>query len=242
MENYNDLDVTKKKKNNTGLIILAIILLGAFSIGGFILGSRYASKDNVTDKDNSESPNKDDDTTNNDDNNTVKDVTKEDIEEFLSPMINESPSYNLLFPTNSSEYNDKNVFQTIISYLLATNKYTKSNDNYVFKQSDIKDVAKKYFMKDNFDYITTNSQYKYDSSSKTFSSTLQFDIFGYDTSVTKEVENFSVDGDKINVNYKVTVAYILPENDVIGTGTTYSYAITLEKTDTDFNIKNVISN
>lgn len=242
MENYNDLDVTKKKKNNIGIIVLVIILLGAFSIGGFILGSRYANKDNVTDKDNSESTNKDDNTTNNDDNDAAKDITKEDIEEFLAPLVSGSPNYNLLLSTDSSDYNDEIIFSSIIQYLLANNKYTKSGDYYLFSQSDIKDIAKKYLIKENFDYISTNSQFKYDSSSKIFSSTLQFGVFSFDVSVTKKLENYSIDGNKINVNYKVTIAGIHPETGEISTGTTYSYAITLQKIDTELKIINVVSN
>ncbi len=238
MENDNGLDIVKSKKKNIGIIILAIILLGTLAIGGFVLGIKYANKDNIEDKDNSES---DDDITNNGDNDAIKDITKEDIEEFLSPLVSGSPNYNLLLSANSSEYTDENIFTIIIQYLLANNKYTKSGDNYLFNQSDIKDVAKKYLIKDNFDYITTNSQFKYDSASKTFSSTLQFGVFGFDASVTKSLENYSIDGNKISVDYKVIIASIQPETGEINTGTTYSYAITLEKIDNEFKITNVVN-
>ncbi len=238
MENDNGLNIVKRKKKNIGIILLAIILLAAVAIGGFMLGINYANKDTVIDKDNSES---EDDITNNGDNDAAKDITKEDIEEFLSPLVSGNPNYNLLLPADSDEYTDENIFSSIIQYLLANNKYTKSGDNYLFSQSDIKDVAKKYLIKDNFDYITTNNQFKYDTASKTFSSTLQFGVFGFDASVTKSLENYSVDGNKINANYKVTIAAIQPETGEISTGTTYSYAITLEKIDNELKITNVVN-
>lgn len=81
--------------------------------------------------------------------------------------------YNIL---NSTGKTDEELFNLIIQYLYLNNMYTKSNDEYIYKQSDIIDIAKKYVMKDNFDYISTNPIFIYDSINKTFKTKLQLDI------------------------------------------------------------------
>lgn len=221
------------------VILLAVLLLVTAFAYGFMLGTKYADKNNTIKDDNNEIVDDEEDKENEV---TEETVTKEDIENFLLPLVSGNPNYNLLLPTNSDDYNDEIIFISAIKYLLANNKYSKSNDNYLFKQSDIKDVAKKYLIKDNFDYIPASSQFTYDSSSKTFSSTLQFDIYGFNAVVTKKLANYNVDGNTINANYQVTIAYPHPETGELGTGITYSYAITLERIDSELRIINVVKN
>ena len=219
------------------LILLVFLLLVIAFAYGFMLGTKYSDK-NSTAKEENEII---------DDDNVVEvdkpetTITKEDIENFLSPLVSGMPNYDLLMIINSDN-GDETIFGKALQYLYFNNKYTKINDDYVFKKSDFKEVARKYLMKDDFDYIPTSIQITYDSSNQTFSSKLQFGLFGSYANVTKELENYSVEGNKIDVNYKVIIAYPNPENGILGEGKTYSYAITLERIDSELRIVNVVEN
>lgn len=91
---------------------------------------------------------------------------------FLDTTISKSGDsyYNIL---EANDKIDEDVFYYIIQYLYDNNIYTKSNDEYSFKQSDIIEYAKKYALKDNFDYISINPNFRYDDITKTFITKLQ---------------------------------------------------------------------
>ena len=217
------------------LILLIVLLLTTALAYGFMLGTKYSDKTNTTNEDESEIVD--------DDNDVVEtSVTKIEIANFLSLAINGDPHYDLLL-VDEENNSDEITFSKLIKFLVANNIYTKEDDIYIFNQNDIKEVARKYLIKDNFDYITTNSQFTYDSSSKTFSSTLQFGLFeGYYAFVDKKVEDYSIDGKEINVNYKVTESHLSTVNGDIVKEVTYLYSITLEKTDSELRIINVVKN
>lgn len=98
---------------------------------------------------------------------SVDKIVNGNVMTFLSTTtsISGDPYYNVL---DAVDKTDEEVFTIAIEYLYANNMYTKVNDEYTFKQSDIINIARKYMMKDEFNYITINPNYRYDVNSKTF--------------------------------------------------------------------------
>ena len=98
---------------------------------------------------------------------SVDKIVNGNVMSFLSTTtsISGDPYYNVL---DAVDKTDEEVFTIAIEYLYANNMYTKVNDEYTFKQSDIINIARKYMMKDEFNYITINPNYRYDVNSKTF--------------------------------------------------------------------------
>ena len=98
---------------------------------------------------------------------SVDKIVNGNVMTFLSTTtsISGDPYYNVL---DIADKTDEELFTIIIEYLYANNMYTKINDEYNFKQSDIINIARKYMMKDEFNYITINPNYRYDVNSKTF--------------------------------------------------------------------------
>ncbi len=98
---------------------------------------------------------------------SVDKIVNGNVMSFLSTTtsISGDPYYNVL---DAVDKTDEEVFTIAIEYLYANNMYTKVNDEYTFKQSDIINIAKKYMLKDEFNYITINPNYRYDENNKTF--------------------------------------------------------------------------
>lgn len=137
----------------------------------------------------------------------VSTITNTKVLDMLDNVVSESGDiyYNLLNITNKP---DEEIFSTIITYLYSNNIYTKTGNMYYFKQSDIIECAKKYMMKDNFDYITKNVNYKYDSNKKTFSSNLVFMNTKPHALTLRSIEIYNKTGNIINVNYELEGTYI----------------------------------
>ena len=98
---------------------------------------------------------------------SVDKIVNGNVMSFLSTTtsISGDSYYNVL---DAVDKTDEEVFTIAIEYLYANNMYTKVNDEYTFKQSDIINIAKKYMLKDEFNYITINPNYRYDENNKTF--------------------------------------------------------------------------
>ncbi len=225
------------------VILLAVLLLTTALAYGFMLGTNYSNKNCKFEKENNEKVNNEDDKKDDDDNDAVKtSVTKIEIANFLSLAINGNPHYDLLL-VNEENNSDEITFIKLIKFLVANNIYTKVDGVYIFNQNDIKEVARKYLMLDNYDYHSTNQQFPYDPLTQTVSSTIQFGLFeGYFAYLDKKVDDYNIDGKEINVNYKVTASYCSPNSGDIVKKVTYLYSITLEKTDSELRIINVVKN
>ena len=217
------------------LILLIVLLLTTALAYGFMLGTKYSDKTNTTNEDESEIVD--------DDNDVVEtSVTKIEIANFLSLAINGNPHYDLLL-VDEENNSDEITFIKLIKFLVANNIYTKVDNVYIFNQNDIKEVARKYLMLDNYDYHSTNQQFPYDPLTQTVSSTIQFGLFeGCYAYLNKKIEDYSIDGKEINVNYKVTGSYHLTATGDFVKEFIYLYSITLEKIDSELRIVNVIKN
>lgn len=118
---------------------------------------------------------------------SVDKIVNGNVMSFLNTTtsISGDPYYNILDAVDKS---DEDVFYLVIQYLYAHNMYTKSDDEYIFKQSDVIEYAKKYALKDNFNYISINPNFRYDSINKTFISKLQFNVLGPKAYLLKSME------------------------------------------------------
>ena len=136
----------------------------------------------------------------------VSTITNTKVLDMLDDVVSESGDvyYNLLNITNKT---DEELFGIIITYLYSNNIYTKTGNMYYFKQSDIIECAKKYMMKDNFDYITKNVNYKYDSNRKTFSSDLIFMNTKPKALTLRSIEIYNKNESEIYVNYELEGTY-----------------------------------
>ena len=152
----------KNKKKYLILIILLIVMV--FGLSGYIVYDKVIDKneDNIVEED--EKSNK----------KQYSVITKEEAEIFLNNLVKDYVYVDLLI-SNS----DEEIFLNSIRSLYLNKQYTQSGDYYVFKQKDIKDLARKYYMNENFEYIytSTNSGFEYDSTSQTYRSLLNFGLF-----------------------------------------------------------------
>ena len=239
-ENY----MSSAKIRRIVLILLVVLLLTTALAYGFMLGTNYSNKNCKFEEENNEKVYNEDDKKENDDNDEVEtSVTKIEIANFLSLAINGDPHYDLLL-VDEENNSDEITFIKLIKFLVANNIFTKVDDVYIFNQNDIKEVARKYLMLDNYDYHSTNQQFPYDPLTQTVSSKIQFGLFeGYYASyVDKKIEDYNVDGKEINVNYKVRASYRLTATGDYLKEVTYLYSITLEKIDSELRIVNVVKN
>jgi len=227
---------SNRKKRIIVILLVVLLLIIAFAYG-FMLGIKYANKNCAAEQDKNEIVDDDNDVENDMPETTI---TKEDIENFLSPLVSGYPNYNFFVATdNNSDYE---IFMKAIKYLIANKKYTLSDDNYIFNQSDIKEFANMYLMKENFDYIPNQENFIYDSASKTVTSSFHYDLFGFRTVVTKEVDNYAVNGNEIIVIYKVSTAHINFNTGNTDPAIDTFYTITLEKIDNGLKIINIVNN
>ena len=205
-------------KKNIVIIVLAVLVicLGGYLIYDKLNDSKEPKEDNKTLINNAEED----------------DSIKEEIEQFLSPLVGFNPTYNLL--KNYNNNSDESVFSKVITYLVANNEYQKSGDVYTFSQNKIKDIARKYFMRNDFTYITNNSQFTYDSDNKTFSSTLQFGMFETGNKMDKKVKDYIVNNNEITVNYNVVF-----ETNGYSVDYDETYEIIIEKVNNELIIKSI---
>lgn len=144
---------------------------------------------------------KEKDTTNS---NYIDTTVNENIISFLNTTTSQSGEnyYNIL----ESDISDEAVFSLMIQYLYANNIYKKDNDEYIFKQSDIIKYARMYAMKDNFNYISTNTNFRYDPDKKEFISTLQFGVLGEKAYLLKAL-NINNNNDTASVVLEIEGSY-----------------------------------
>ena len=130
-------------------------------------------------------------------------ITLKESKKFLNELVSSSVSDDLLI-SNSNE----DIFINCIKHLVLKKQYIK-NDYYIFKQEDIKDLARKYYMKDNYEYISTDGNFEYDSYAKTYSSGLEFGLFssGPTFKKTRKVKDFYYGSGVAKLTYQVKIVY-----------------------------------
>lgn len=206
------------------IVCLSLIVLG---LGGYIVYDKLGSKEEVNDK------NEVLDITTDEKDKAIADgnigdvITKEEAEAFLNDLVPTDMPIDLLIANT-----DEEIFTTSIQYLVLNKKDTKDGDFFVFKNSDIKDLAYKYYMRDNYDYITKDDRFVYDSSSQTYKSELNWGLFGtfIPFEKTREITDFNYSNNIATFNYCVKLIYDPkehpdPENNI----ETTNYAIKLVK-------------
>ena len=164
-------------------------------------------------------------------------ITKEEAENFLNELVSDSVSVDLLISNT-----DEEIFLNSIRYLTLKDKYTKNDNYFIFNQNDIIDLARKYYMKDNFDYIHSDNSFEYDSTNKTYRSLLNFGLFspGPSFDKTRIIENFNYEADVATVTYQVKVTHdtsqlVTPE-DVVNIK---NYNIKLVKVNNELRIQSI---
>lgn len=207
LENNNEVNEKQdkqKKKNNLGLIVLIIALL-LVCIGTVLLITKSSSSDNKESGNNTENRENNNNTENDNNNEVVDDViTKEEAEEFLNKLS------NLLFIDRYGEYAEQKIFYSCISYLVESNKYTKDGDRFVFNESDIKDLLRKYFMRESIEYKSEGMNVIYDQSSNTLSISIGITL-ARDTALDGgQVPSYSVEDFKYSSQFKM--AYLKYNN------------------------------
>ena len=217
----------KNKKKYLILIILLIVM--AFGLSGYIVYDKVIDKneDNIVEED--EKSNK----------KQYSVITKEEAEIFLNNLVKDYVYVDLLI-SNS----DEEIFLNSIRSLYLNKQYTQSGDYYVFKQKDIKDLARKYYMNENFEYIytSTNSGFEYDSTSQTYRSLLNFGLFstGPAFEKTKVIESFNYDSGVASLTYQFKIVYdstylANPDDNT----KVYNYQIELIKVNEELRIKSI---
>lgn len=232
-------------KKNVIIIILMVLVL---SMGGYLIYNKVIHNDA-----NCYQQKKSDDKKES----KEKEVTKESIEEFLNPLSSGAPNYNLL--VDYTKLSEEDIFILAIKYLVATNTYKSKNDLYVFSQKDISNLASKYFMKEDFNYITDNSNFTYNKENKTYTSELGFGVFNmFYAELDRNINNYEINDDEIIVDYSLKfytdmnqfgsdipkniqkmiglenqeiLKYVIQEN--------YNYEIILEVENDDYKIKSI---
>lgn len=159
-------------------------------------------------------------------------VINESVIEFLNPIISDStqPYYNLLDAYNLT---DEEVFKNIIKYLYVNNIYTKEEDKYIFKQSDIKKYAYIYLMKNDFTYISNNTNFTYNSNNKTFISKMDYDMFDEKKVLNKSIDIYEKTESYIYVRYEIEIYDTSKINQ--------KYDITIRNDNNDFMITKIIT-
>ncbi len=147
---------------------------------------------------------------------------------FLNNVVSLSGDsyYNILDIENKP---DEEIFNLTIKYLYANDMYTKNNDEYIFKQSDINSIAKKYMMKEEFNYITTNPSYRYDINNKTFIT--KQPILGLKAYILKSIDIYEKTETTASVIFEVEGSY-----EVNNLGIREKYNITVQTKENNYKI------
>lgn len=222
--------VVKKKNNNLLIIVISLVII--IGIICFLIFNNKSSDSDLSPK-----------------NGNLTDVnytiTKEEAEMFLNDIVPDSVEPNILGNIKGNE----DIFVRCIQYLVYNKKYVTKDENvYTFKQEDINNLARRYFMVDNFDYVQSREtiQVKYDSTNKTVIVTMLFSIFNENLKLkkSKEINEFKFDNGIANVKYKVKTNYSEPlkyPNGETVTEETVDYNIKLIKVNDELRIKEISS-
>lgn len=185
-----------KKKLNFGLIIIIVSFL---FIG---IGCTLFIVNSLNNKPDNKETIKPDDSGKIIDKNTI---TKEEAEKFLNELVPDNYFQDLLF-----EKDEKRTFYHCVQYLAFKNKYTKNEYTYTFKESDIKEAARKYFESENFDYSIDGLEVTYDESNKTVNVVAIFGLIndnGPTFTKEKSIKDFKYENGVAEVNYYVKIIY-----------------------------------
>lgn len=169
-------------------------------------------------------------------------ITKEEAEEFLNELAPDSIHQNLLIAGD-----DEMIFYRCLQYFTLSEKYVSKNDNvYVFNQSDFKDLARKYYMNDDFDYVKGREGIivKYDESNKTITATINIGLFGTapEFKKTKSITEFNFENNIADLVYNINNTYIEPIEDSNGNTiveNNINYHIKLAKVNNEIRIKEI---
>ena len=136
---------------------------------------------------------------------SVDKIVNEKIIEFLNPVVSVSGNeyYNIL---DTEGKTDEELFDMAIKYLYLNELYTSNNDEYVFNQLDIVNVAKKYMLKDSFTFIPQNPNYIYNDIDKTIKT--KSIIVDKKAIVLKSSDIYEKTETKVYVMYEVKGYYI----------------------------------
>ena len=147
---------------------------------------------------------------------------------FLNNVVSLSGDsyYNILDIENKP---DEEIFNLTIKYLYANDMYTKNSDEYIFKQSDINSIAKKYMMKEEFNYITTNPSYRYDINNKAFIT--KQPILGLKAYILKSIDIYEKTETTASVIFEVEGSY-----EVNNLGIREKYNITVQTKENNYKI------
>lgn len=219
----------ENKNEKKYLILIILLIIMVFGLSGYIVYDKVIDKneDNIVEEDEKSNEKQ------------YSVITKEEAEIFLNNLVKDYVYVDLLI-SNS----DEEIFLNSIRSLYLNKQYTQSGDYYVFKQKDIKDLARKYYMNENFEYIytSTNSGFEYDSASQTYRSLLNFGLFstGPAFEKTKVIENFNYDSGVASLTYQVKIVYdstylANPDDNT----KVYTYQIELIKVNEELRIKSI---
>ena len=207
------------KKYVVTIVVLVLLVLG---LAGYIVYDKMIAKDEKEES-----------------NKVVDLITKEEAKAFLDGLVNETVSDDLLVGST-----DEEIFANAIKYLFINNKFTKEENIWIFKQSDINDAARKYYNRENFSYVTDDVNFSYDSEKKTFSSALEFGLFddlGPSFTKTREITEFDAKEDVAALTYVVTLEYDKTDDRTINMTNPLvrTYSIELIKVNNELRIKSV---
>ena len=234
-----------EEKNNTKkyIFIIVLLLIVILALGGYIVYDKVVKNEKIPVTNEKENKDKKESVTEQKNN-----ITKEEVNSFLKGMALNSGNVTLFLFNNldDSEYlsnTDEHVFFNSISYLVFSNKYVKNGDLYVFNEGDIRDLARIYYMKDNFQYITTDSNFVYDSANKTFSSKLDFGLSYIGPNIierTADITQFDVVDGEAQLVYNVKTVkdssmFANPDDAV----SDLNYKINIVKIDGELRIKSI---
>ena len=207
------------QKKKIFFLIVVLILLIIVDIGGFVFYNN--SNVNRVSKESSNKIKSEDETVNdiskesnnneinledfNEDYDKTAIITKEEAEEFLNALCSEKVSPDLLISKT-----DEDIFLNSLRYLSINDKFNKDGDQFIITRKDIKDLARKYYMKSNYDYISDDKSFTYDDSSQIYRSGLRFDLFspGPSFEKTRSITAFKCESGVATLTYNVYLKYL----------------------------------
>ena len=198
----NDKNIDEKnieeKKSKAYIVIIVLPLLMVFGFGGYIVYDKMMTKEEMIDDAEVEAKSEEQ-------KEVVEDaITLEEAEKFLNYLVSDSFAEDLLIAET-----DEQVFVNAIKHLTLNKKYKKDGDQYIFNQKDIEDLAYKYYMRDNYNYISNDVNFVYNDSNQTYSSGLNFGLSSTGPSYkkTRTITDFNYADNVATLIYNVKVVY-----------------------------------
>ncbi len=241
--------LTKKKEvKGTPLKIWLIVMIAVFMLITFGLGV-YFGKEVFTKKEkkksNETTPVEEKKETKEEKENIQYDtnatITQEEAESFLAEAL------DLLIEDNKDDnYIESRIFYYCISYLVKSNKYTKNEEGrFIFKESDVKEVLRKYYMRENVKYESEGFNVIYDEENKTLNILIgialehELSSEGPKVDVTKSVTNFKLENGIAKITYNEKKLLFNGENDQSPKEENRKIQIELFKVNNELRVKEV---